>query len=98
MATILWELPVPSTALEAGGPVFEKRMRREVSLRMSYESDSGEEIVALVFDGVEAYKATYYHARAASMIEAHDRLVDLGHTEWLSEVAANLQQHRDDVA
>jgi len=90
MATTLWELPVPSTALERGGPVFEIRRRREVALLMSYESDNGEEMVALVFDGVEGYKATYYHARAAWTLEAYDRLVDLGQTEWLSEVTANL--------
>lgn len=96
MPTTLWQLPVPSTALEGGGPVFQKRPRREVALRMSYETDAGEQELALVFEGVEAFKATYYRARGDSMLESYDRLTDLGRTSWLSEVSTNLRRHGDD--
>jgi len=97
MAKTLWHLPVPSTALLDGGPVFEKRARREVALRMSYETDDGEQVVALVFEGVEAFKVTYDRARGDSMLEAYDLLADQGQTSWLSEVSGNLKQHGGDV-
>lgn len=93
----LWQLPVPSTALLDGGPVFEKRPRREVALRMMYETDEGEQVVALVFDGVEALKVTYDRARGDRMLEAYDRLVDQEQTAWLDEISGNLKQHGGDV-
>jgi hypothetical protein len=96
MAKMLWQLPVPSTAL-LGDPVFEIRLRREVALRMSYETDEGERVVALVFDGVEALKVTYYRARGDGMREAYDRLVDQGQTAWLGEISGNLKQHGGDA-
>jgi hypothetical protein len=52
--------------------------------------------VVLVFEGVEAFKVTHYHARSDAMLEAYARLIDLGRTPWLSEVCANLERHRDD--
>src|SRR5882724_9409936 len=93
MTKRLWQLPVPSTALLDGGPVFEKRPRREVALRMSYETDEDERIVALVFEGVEALKVTYDRARADGMLDAYDCLVDQGQTAWLGEISGNLKQH-----
>ena len=96
-ANTLWQLPVPSTALLDGGPVFEKRPRREIALRMSYETDAGVEVVALVFERVEAFKVTYDRARGDWMLEAYDRLVDLGQTSWLGELSANLKQHGTDA-
>lgn len=98
MAKTIWQLPVPSTALLDGGPVFEKRARREIALRMSYETDDGGEVVALVFEGVEAFRVTYDRARGDWMLEAYDRLVDLGQTSWLSEISGNLTQHGADAA
>lgn len=98
MAKTIWQLPVPSTALLDGGPVFEKRARREIALRMSYETDDGVDMVALVFEGVEAFRVTYDRARGDWMLEAYDRLVDQGETSWLIEISGNLNQHGADAA
>lgn len=89
-----WTLPVPSTALLDGGAVFEKRLGREVGLRFSYESeDDVRRTSAVVFQGVEAFKCTYYRARDASMLEAYDKLVDRGPSAWLEELCANLRKN-----
>jgi hypothetical protein len=93
-ATVLWTLPVPSTALLGAGPVFEIRAKRDVAIRFAYEAeDDSRREEAVVFQGVEAFKCTYYRARDASMREAYDRLVDRGPTSWLAEVSANLKQN-----
>ena len=97
MITTLWNLPVPSNALLDGGPVLEKRPRRELALCMGYEVDDGQKKIALVLEGVEAFKVTYYRARSDSMLTAHDRLVDLGRTTWLDEVTSNLAHHGADT-
>jgi hypothetical protein len=87
MANLLWKLPVPSTALLGGGPVFEKRPGREVAIRFSYESENDDQQhdVALVFAGVEAFKSTYYRAYDSSMLEAYDRLVGPRALRWWTE-------------
>jgi len=96
--TTLWTLPVPSTAFLDGGPVFEKRLGREVGIRFSYESeDDARRTSTLVFVGVEAYKCTYYRARDASMLEAYDKLIDRGPNVWLEEVRANLKKNGGEV-
>ncbi len=48
---------------------------------------------AVVFQGVEAFKCTYYRARDASMLEAYDKLVDRGPSGWLEELCANLRKN-----
>jgi hypothetical protein len=54
----LWTLPVPSTALLDGGPVFEKRLGRDVALRFSYEGeDDARRSGAVVFQGSRASSA-----------------------------------------
>ena len=93
MSKSLWELPVPSTALLEGGAVFEKRLGREVALRFAYEAeDEARRESAVVFEGVEAFKCTYYRAGDESMLEAYDRLLDRGSTVWLNELKGNLQR------
>jgi hypothetical protein len=94
---VQWTLPVPSTALLEGGPVFEKRLGREVSLRFSYESADEVRTSTIVFVGVEAFKGTYYRARDASMLEAYDKLVDRGRSAWLEEVSSNLRKNAGDA-
>jgi hypothetical protein len=59
----LWQLPIPSTDLLDGGSVFDKRARREITLRMSHETDDGVPAVVLLFLDVEAFKVTYDRAR-----------------------------------
>jgi hypothetical protein len=98
MAKTLWQLPVPSTALLDGGPVLEKRPGREVALRMSYETDEGGQVVALVFEGVEAFKVTYDRARGDWMLKAYDCLMDTQLPSWLSEIIGNLRQHGGDTS
>jgi len=39
ITNVQWTLPVPSTALLDGGPVFEKRLGRAVALSFSYEGE-----------------------------------------------------------
>lgn len=97
MARTLWQLPVPSTSL-LDGATFEKRPRREIALRMSYETDDGIVIVGLLFQRVEAFRVTYDRARGDWMLVAYDRLVDQGQTAWLHEVEENLKQHGENAA
>ena len=73
--------------------MFEIRPRRGAGIRMSYETAEGEQAVVLVFEGIEALRVTYDRARGDTMLEAYDRLVDQGGTEWLGEILGNLRQH-----
>jgi hypothetical protein len=94
----LWTLPVPSTAFLEGGPIFEKRLGREIVLHFSYESeDDAVRTSAVVFQGVEAFKCTYFGARDASMLEAYDKLVDRGGSAWLDETLVNLKKNGSEV-
>ncbi len=78
--------------------MFEKRLGRFVALRLQYEGDSDAvRSVALVFQGVESFRCAYYHARSDVMLEAYDRLVDLGPSAWLQEVTSQLLKHRSPV-
>jgi hypothetical protein len=87
----LWTLPVPSTAL-LEDVKLEKRLGREVALRFAYEADEDgtRATSALLFEGVEAFKCTYYRACDGTMLEAYDALVDRGSTQWLNQIRANL--------
>lgn len=92
----LWQIPAPSTALYEGVRLVEMH-RREIALHMSYEAnEGGAQSSTLVFEGVEALKFTYYHARSEAMLDAYDSLVDWGQSQWLSEIAENLLRHRSD--
>lgn len=91
---VLWTLPIPSTALLEGGPVFEVLPRRDVAIRFAYEAeDDSHREETLLFQGVEAFKCTYYRARDASMREAYDKLVDRGPSAWLEEMRGNLKKN-----
>lgn len=97
-SNVKWTLPVPSTALLDGGAVFEKRLGRELALRFAYEAaDDSRREEALVFQGVEAFKCTYYRARDNSVHDAYDTLVDRGWSAWLKEVSANLKKNGGDA-
>jgi hypothetical protein len=97
-ASVLWRLPVPSTALLGTGPTFEIRPKREVVIRFSFEDDRDvQRREVVVFRGVEAFKCTYYHARDPSMRKAYDQLVDRGLSTWLEELSANLRGKGVDV-
>jgi len=91
MNQIVWKLPVPSTAL-LQGCVFQKLLRRTCALTCEYEGDEGRVVsLTLLFDGVEAFKCTYYRACTVEMIRsAYDKVVDVGSSEWLSAVRDQL--------
>ena len=76
MAEELYKLPFPSSGL--AGVSFQELMGRTCSLLC----DDGEDIpVRIVFEGVEAYKATYYRACTLDMIKAYDKVCDMGKTQ-----------------
>jgi hypothetical protein len=88
---VRFTLPVPSTALLGTGPILELKPRRSAALGFSYEAANDEvRNCAIVFEGIEAFRCTYFRARDAAMLEAYDKLVDRGETPWLNEVRTNL--------
>lgn len=93
-SVVLWQLPVPATALMEG-PRLNVRLGRDVSIEFSLESDDGDPIPhALVFTGVEAFKCTYYQSRDPSTLEAYGRIIDRGRTAWLVELSSLLTSKR----
>lgn len=86
-AKTIWELPVPPTAI-VRGPDFSVLPRRGTKLEFSIEGPAAKETtVTLRFDDVVAYRCTYLPALTATMVEAaYGKLVDLGATNWLTEV------------
>lgn len=94
MIEIIWRLPSPATAIENGGALFQKLLGRTCILICTYEDDSDDGVFVtdnLVFNGVEAFKATYHNACTHYMIQnAYGKLVDLGATEWLISIKKQL--------
>lgn len=69
------------------GPFFEALTKRECELSCYVEGSEGERRIALLFEGVEAYRCTYLTSCSAEMFNtAYGRLVNLGATPWLGEV------------
>lgn len=89
MKQVVWEMPVPSSALTRS-PSLSVLIKRQCELSFYMECDDGEEKAGIVFDGVEAYKCTYMSALSVEMINvAYDKLVQIDQSSWLSEVRAN---------
>lgn len=90
MAETIWTLPVPSTAL-LRAPAFQKQLGRTCALSSEYEDDDDNVVsLKMLFEGVEAFKCTYYMACTIDMIDAYDIVVDLGSTEWLTQIESEL--------
>lgn len=92
MNKTIYKLPVPSTALWKS-PEFQKRLGRECALVCNYEEEENETDVklTLIFEGVEAFKATYYKACSLVLVQnAYSKVVDFGETTWLKEIKSNL--------
>jgi hypothetical protein len=91
MSQVLWNLPIPATAL-IYSPEFRMLPKRLCALRCHYEGDDDQVVfVDLLFDGVEAFKCTYHMAVTPEMSQmAYGKVVDLGNSEWLSAVKAQL--------
>lgn len=91
MIQTLYLFPVPSTAL-LHGERFQVLPGRICSLTFEYEKDDDEVIsLKLIFEGVEAFKCTYCNACPIDIIKvAYDKVVDLGATNWFSEITESL--------
>lgn len=94
-----WELPVPSTSFVSGPDL--KQGRTSV-LSWTYEGDSqfarppqeGMIRTDLRFEGVVAFKCTYGVLCGAGIINvAYNKLVDLGQTEWLTNLRHRSEGH-----
>ncbi len=68
--------------------MFTALPKRQCELSWHVENDDGgDKRLALVFEGVEAYKCTYLTSCSAEMFNtAYGKLVNLGVTPWLNEV------------
>ena len=98
MTQILWTLPVPSTAL-LRSPIFQVLLSRSCALFCEYENDDGDLVsLKLLFEGVQAFKCTYYKACTIEMINtAYDKVVDIGSTEWKAKIKARLVSSDQDI-
>jgi hypothetical protein len=86
MSQILFELPIPSSALTRG-PSFIALPRRRCELSYYVETETGDRKVGIIFEGVEAYKCTNMTARTVEMITtAYDKLVRCEGSSWLAEI------------
>jgi hypothetical protein len=94
----LYKTKVPSTAF-MHSPRFAKELGRRCSLSFSYESDDTafETCERIVFDGVEAFKCTYYTANSLEVFDAYDRILKIISSPWLKEIKNNLTQARADT-
>ena len=96
MARILWELPIPPTDLFHEAK-FIQLLGRECELSFSYESDSDDNMISdsLILEGVECFKCTYLTSCTGDMFEqAYGMLIDLGETQWLTEVRTVYEKAR----
>lgn len=91
MSEKIYELPVPSTAL-LNGVSLQVLPKRTCALTCEYEGERDEVIsLKLIFEGVEAFRCTYYKACPVELIRtAYDKVVDLGASPWFSEVTERL--------
>lgn len=90
--TIVWTLPVPSTAL-IYGVRFQQLQRRMCCLSFEYEEDDGLVKRSILFHEVQAFKCTYLKACTVFMIKmSYDKVVKLADSEWLSEVTRQVSQ------
>lgn len=97
MAEIVWKTTTPSTAFHKG-VVFSKLSGRKCSLEYSYEGEEDSSVISekLVFGEVESFKCTYFSACSIEMIEAYDKIIDVGSSNWLAEIKHNLSETEAD--
>ena len=98
MDTVLFKLPVPSTAL-LRGPKFEMGRGRKCRLKYVYEFNQTSELIedTLEFDAVESFKVTYYTGNSLEVFQAYDKLLEMRKSEWLDEIRLNLQSSKSDT-
>jgi len=85
--TELWAFPVPATKVMKG-PFFVPSSRRECEISFIIEAeDDTLRRVALLFEGVEAYKCTYLTSISAEMFNtAYARIVRLDESYWMTQI------------
>jgi len=85
MNQVLWKLPVPATSLTRG-PYFSAD-GRQCELAYYLETEDGDRKETVLFEGVEAYKCTYYTSLSVEMIRvAYAKIVRIDPSPWLLEV------------
>jgi hypothetical protein len=85
MMNVLWKMPVSLDSL-TGVSGLRELMGRSCLLVLATKEDDGGDI-QIVFEGVEAYKVTFYHARCSLSTEvSFGELVDRGETDWLNGI------------
>lgn len=91
MVLTLWKPPVPSTAFHREAR-FKVLLGRTCALTFECEdSDDKMVSISLLFEGVEAFKCTYYYACTVEMIEtAYDKVVDVSSSSWLTDIKTQL--------
>ncbi len=69
---------------------------RKCSLSYEYESETNGSVVSekLTFDDVESFRCTYYVACDVEMIQAYDRVLNLGRSKWLEQLKNNLDANK----
>jgi len=97
MSTNLWEMPVPVTAI-IRGPFFKVLLKRRCEISFSIEGENGgEKWLSLLFEGVEAFKATYLKALGSVDRElrkqAYGCLVSVEGSSWLGEVKKSYSEY-----
>jgi hypothetical protein len=90
MNKILWTLRVPATGI-IRGPYFASLPGRRCDLSYSIEADDGSEVwLALRFQGVQAFKATFLGALGAIEEElrsqAYGALVSIEDSPWIAQI------------
>jgi len=72
--------------------------RRKCSLDYTYENEKDDSVISekLIFDGVESFKCTYYKACSIEMLEAYNKVINVGKSEWIIEIKQNLSATETD--
>jgi hypothetical protein len=93
MTEIIWETSISSTAF-LNDVKFIMLAGRKCMLEYFYEGeeDYSEVLEKLIFDGVESFRCTYYKACSLDMIQAYDKVIDVGNSDWLDEIKQNLSE------
>src|SRR5579859_4815528 len=91
MLEVLWAIPGPATAVHfVKFEALDGRACR-LSLSLIALAEDGRDVLQhyrLRFEGVESYRCTYLTSLNIDMIKnAYGRLVDLGRTAWVHELA-----------
>ena len=86
MAIILFKLPVPSTGFLEDAS-FQMLGGRTCCIACPINETI---VLNLIFGEVEGFRCTYYKACSLDMIDAYDKVVDIGLSEWLRAIQTQL--------